>query len=215
MKRPHCGSPTRCRKQLFAQGYGPTIYGWTRALAPQLDVRDLSRLSQLVELAFRLDEAPLRRPDEFIAQVRAQRIEDPTAAMVRVMTVHQAKGLQFDMVVLPELDVQFKGQTPLVVAERPEPLGAISRVCRYAGETVQSLLPAAYRKMFECWPDQSMAEALCVLYVAMTRAVHSLDMIIAPARTNEKTWPKTFAGILRSALHRQAGGPGAIAVRAL
>ena len=45
-----------------------------------------------------------------------------------------------------------------------------------------------------------------MLYVAMTRAVHSLDMIIAPSKPNEKKWPKTYAGLLRSAM---APGQGA------
>ena len=48
-------------------------------------------------------------------------------------------------------------------------------------------------------PIPPIGESLCVLYVAMTRAVHALDMIIAPSKPNERTWPKTFAGVLRGA----------------
>ena len=51
-----------------------------------------------------------------------------------------------------------------------------------------------------------VSESLCVLYVAMTRAVHALHMIIAPAKPNEKCLPKTFAGLLRATL---AAGPPA------
>src|SRR5882724_5867375 len=40
-----------------------------------------------------------------------------------------------------------------------------------------------------------------LLYVAMTRAVHALSMIMAPSRPNERTIPKTFAGIVRTALY--------------
>src|SRR5258708_11990134 len=54
--------------------------------------------------------------------------------------------------------------------------------------------------MFGDWANPWIGQSLCVLYVAMTRAVHSLDMIVGPSKPNEKTWPKTFAGLLRSAL---------------
>src|SRR5690606_20874847 len=44
---------------------------------------------------------------------------------------------------------------------------------------------------------QQVTESLCVLYVAMTRAVHALHMIVAP---HDKDCAKTFAGVLRGAL---------------
>jgi ATP-dependent exoDNAse (exonuclease V) beta subunit len=195
------GVALEVRQRLSSDGYGRTIYGWVKSLAPLCGPRDLNRLLQLVELAYGLDDGRIGRPDEFAAEVCSRRIEDPTAAKVRVMTVHQAKGLQFDFVVLPELDVNLKGrQTPRVVVDRPSPLEPVRRVCRYASDTVQKLLPAEFRRMFAEWPNQFVNESLCVLYVAMTRAVHALDMIIAPSRPNEKTWPKTYAGLLRGAL---------------
>jgi ATP-dependent helicase/nuclease subunit A len=190
----------RIREQLVADGYGRTLDGWVKALAGECGLRDLNRLLQLVTLAYRLDDGRLRRPDDFITEIGSQRVEDPTAAKVRVMTVHQAKGLQFDIVVLPELDVSVKPQTPSVVIERDAPLGPIRRVSRYVNETIQKLLPDDLQPMFAGWSDALIGESLCVLYVAMTRAVHALDMIIAPSAVNEKTWPKTFAGVLRGAL---------------
>ncbi len=171
-----------------------------KVLAPDCDLRDLNRLLQLVTLAYRLDDGRVRRPDDFIAEVESQRVEDPTAAKVRVMTVHQAKGLQFDIVVLPELDVGVKPKPPPVVVDRDGPVGSIRCVSRYANETIQKLLPAELRPMFAEWANPLIGESLCVLYVAMTRAVHALEMIIAPSKVNEKTWPKTFAGVVRGAL---------------
>jgi ATP-dependent helicase/nuclease subunit A len=190
----------RLRDRLAGDGYGQTIYEWVKSLAPACDLRDLNRLLQMVELAYGLDDGQIRRPDDFIAQIESRRVEDPTTAKVRVMTVHQAKGLQFDLVVLPELDGNLKPQTPRVAVDRPSPLEPIRRVCRYAGEAIQKLLPAEFQRMFDEWPNPWIGESLCVLYVAMTRAVHALDMIIAPSRPNEKTWPKTYAGLLRGAL---------------
>jgi ATP-dependent exoDNAse (exonuclease V) beta subunit len=61
------------------------------------------------------------------------------------------------------------------------------------------LLPKPFRDLFARWPELVVNESLCLLYVAMTRAVHALHMIVAPPRENESVWPKTFAGVLRSA----------------
>jgi ATP-dependent exoDNAse (exonuclease V) beta subunit len=104
------------------------------------------------------------------------------------------------VVVLPELDVSLKPQPPQVVIDRDEPGGPVTRVCRYVSREVQELLPPTFQKMFEHWPQQAVNESLCLLYVAMTRAVHALHMIIPPPKENENAFPKTYAGILRSAL---------------
>jgi ATP-dependent exoDNAse (exonuclease V) beta subunit len=54
--------------------------------------------------------------------------------------------------------------------------------------------------MFAAHRHQVVNESLCVLYVAMTRAIHALHLVIAPAKANEKTLPRTFAGLLRGGL---------------
>src|SRR5207253_3068396 len=72
---------------------------------------------------------------------------------------------------------------------------------------VQRLLPENLQRLFERWPVQIVNESLCLLYVAMTRAVYALHMVISP-RPKERTHPKTFAGVLRGAL---APGQAALA----
>ncbi len=57
------------------------------------------------------------------------------------MTIHQSKGLEFDIVVLPQLDVRLSGQPPAVVVGRPQPTQPIDFVCRYANKELQALLP--------------------------------------------------------------------------
>jgi ATP-dependent exoDNAse (exonuclease V) beta subunit len=89
--------------------------------------------------------------------------------------------------------MRFKGQPPTLVVDRPTPLSPIARVCRYTNEQIQTLLPNDFRRMFARWPNQSVAEGLCVLYVAMTRAIHSLDMIVAPAKETERLHRKRSA----------------------
>ncbi len=140
------------------------------------------------------------RPGDFATKVRNTRVEDPRGSAVRVMTVHQAKGLQFDVVVLPELDVRLSGQPPQVVVSRPGPAQPIDRVLRYVSKDVRPLLPGPMRAMFDDHDRRIIEESLCVFYVAMTRAVHALHMIVAPSAENERSLPATLAGVLRAAL---------------
>lgn len=188
------------RQSLLSRGYGGTVDRWARPLAADCDDRDANRLLQLVELAYRYEPEATLRTRDFIALVEGQRVEDPSPADVRVMTIHQAKGLEFDIVVLPQLDKDLKGQPPPVVVGRPSPTSPVDRVCRYAKEELQRLLPPEIQAAFARYQEERIRESLCVLYVAMTRAMHALHLIVAPSKSNEKQLPKQFAGILRAAL---------------
>ncbi|MGI8979518.1 MAG: UvrD-helicase domain-containing protein [Pirellulaceae bacterium] len=190
------------RSELLHDGYGAAIYRWARLLAPHCDDRDLSRLQQLVEMAYDYQPDSALRADAFIRLVQEQRKSDPSSANVRVMTIHQAKGLEFDAVFLPELDSRLLNQPPAFVAGRDSPLSSVNRVIRYAGDDVQRLLPPEWHQLFGEDRDRRLREALCTLYVAMTRPVHALYLIIqAPGEKQEKNLPKTCAGMLRSVLH--------------
>jgi ATP-dependent exoDNAse (exonuclease V) beta subunit len=164
-------------------------------------------LQQLVELAYEYQPTSTLRTSDFIRLVETRKIADPQAADVRVMTIHQAKGLQFDVVFLPELEAKLIGQPDRFVAGRPGPTEPVNVVCRLANENVRQFFSPALQKLFEDDMCREVSESLCVLYVAMTRAVHALHMIIAPAKANEKSMPKTFAGVLRATL--AAGQPAA------
>ncbi len=201
----------RIRQAILVDGYGPTMHRWASQLAEHCNRRELNRLEQLVEMAYAYESNATLRTDDFVAYVEATRVADPIAADVRVMTVHQSKGLQFDVVVLPELSTNLVGHPDPVVIDRPEPAGPVERVCRYASADVRQLLPPAFQQMFDEATNRSVTEALCVLYVAVTRAVHALHMIIPPSSENERSLPCTFAGLLRVTLRdARPAEPGAI-----
>jgi len=188
------------RGRLADDGYGPTVYDWARVLAPVCSPRDMRRLGQLVERAYAHQSEAGLRTAQFVEAVRAQRAPDPSDANVRVMTFHQAKGLEFDIVVLPELDVNLVGQSPVAIADRPRPGEPINLVCSYFSKELIPLLPQKLRRLHERFVQRQVEEALCVLYVALTRPVHALHMLIAPSATNERSIRKSFAGVLRCAL---------------
>ncbi|MBC8351849.1 MAG: UvrD-helicase domain-containing protein [Planctomycetes bacterium] len=188
------------RRSLIDRGYGPTIASWAEILSPKITQRECSRLGQLVELAFTYQRRATNRVDDFVRFVEQQRVADPTSAQVRVMTIHQAKGLEFDIVVLPELEGRLIGQPDSFVVHRKTPVSPANRICRYVNSDMQQLLPKKFQQMFEEATDRTVTESLCVLYVALTRAVHALHMIIAPSKENERVVPLTSAGLLRAAL---------------
>lgn len=198
--RAACRISQRLRRELLDDGYGKTIAAWAERLAASCDQRDLNRLQQLVELACSYQPKSTLRADDFLRLVETKRIADPTTADVRVMTIHQAKGLQFDAVFLPELDGKVVGQPEQFVAGRPGPTDPVSIVCRLTNEHVRQFLSPPLQKLFDDDTRREVTESLCVLYVAMTRAIHALHMIVAPAKSNEKNMPKTFAGVLRATL---------------
>lgn len=188
------------RSDLLHHGYGSMAGRWTRMLQPSCSRRDRSRLEQLVDLACRYDQFATLRTSDFIRFVEGERVADPTTAAVRVMTVHQAKGLQFDIVVLPDLDAKLIGQTETCVVGQPAPTERVDRVCLYRNTSIQRLLPEELQELFREGTRRSVNEALCVLYVALTRAIHALHVIIAPSAANERSLHKTSAGLLRAAL---------------
>ena len=188
------------RATLLHEGYGRTIADWAARLAPACDQRELRRLLQLVELAGTHDDQSTLRPGDFVRLVEQSRIEDVQPAPVQVMTIHQSKGLEFDAVVLPELESQLTGpNTPPVVFERDGETGPITRICRYMNKDVLALAPHL-QPLFDRHTRRAVRESLSLLYVAMTRAIHALYMIIDPPAENERSIPKKLSGVLRSAL---------------
>lgn len=188
------------RRDLLLHGYGPVIAKWVAALARHCDARNLVRLNHLERLAFHQSDADPVRPGEFAEFIRTQQVEDPSSSLVRVMTIHKAKGLEFDVVVLPDLDRNLVVSRSLMVAGRSAPAEPFNVVCSYASEAVRGFFPDDIRNVFSRYQNALASEALCNLYVAITRPRHALHVILAPSKDNEKSLPKTYAGVLRAAL---------------
>jgi len=183
------------RRQLQSRGYGRVVSDWAAALAPDCNAREQDRLRQLTALADDYEPIATLRPSDFARYVEARKVEDPRTARIRVMTVHKAKGLEFDVVLLPQLDEKLI-KPPTFVAYREQGAEAAVRICRYRNKSIQRLLPPEIRDAFRQTADRAIREALCVFYVALTRAAQALYMFV-PSAANPT---QTFAGILRQSL---------------
>ena len=200
------------RRELQQRGLRDVLADWLRSLHDRLTARDRRRFRQLLTLAEAYQEQYLTRAADFERFVRATHVEDPASRPVRVMTIHASKGLEFDAVVLPDLQAKFFANRPsLLTLEPPEPQAPPERVSLYISEKWRSLHPD-FEAMHVQYRRERVREELCNLYVALTRARQAVYMVVAPDAVSDKTGepaaPPTccFAGVLRGAL-----APGEVA----
>lgn len=186
-------------RQLVArQGLGRTIESLADKFANELSWWDQHRLKQLVRSAYEFQASSASgRLSEFEESVVNQRISLPTESQVKVMTVHKSKGLEFDAVFLPDLDIDFAGNPPLLVVRGEDPCSQPDGVLRYMNENLQQMLPQSWQRAFAQTKERDVVESLCLLYVAMTRARQALYMTTHPTSGGKK---QNFESMLQSVL---------------
>ncbi|MFM7059053.1 MAG: UvrD-helicase domain-containing protein [Planctomycetota bacterium] len=192
------------RRKLLEDGYGNTLEEWARVIDADCSARDRLRLSQVVAEGWSFEELGALDPSDFVRLLEQSRFQRSEPAAVRVMTVHQSKGLEFDIVVLPQLDAKlFKH--PQAAWTGPSPAAAPDRVCIWVSKELRSVLPQNLQEAFADTTARMVTESLCLFYVALTRARHALLLLTPPI--TQKTLPGTFAGLLMATLtdKQQAG----------
>lgn len=191
---------TTIRRQLLDSGYGPTLERLSRAVASQCSERDRLRLRQVSAEGWRYDGAPSLNAADFVELLQTSRFSSSGTAPVRVMTIHQSKGLEFDVVVAPELNGSLM-MVPAAAAGGPNRAASPEDVCVWVDKHVRHLLPPRVRTAFEQTIADGVRGSLCLLYVTLTRAIHALHLLI-PADT--RTTRRTLAGILTAALSQDS-----------
>ncbi len=175
-----------------AQGYA----GFCARIAARLDLAaapyERNRLELLTALAAEFDRQPGPTALRFCAFVQAQEVPaNQTGSHIQILTMHKAKGLEFDVVILPALGGRGIGagaQNPLLVHEQdiPAPLPPVEWILAApAAKIVAAEPPLAAQQAAD--RRRKALEELRLLYVAMTRAKRALHILTTAPAPHSKT----------------------------
>jgi len=167
---------------LTAEFLGERKLANLRKLLAQARSFDRSGIFTLTEFIAQLSESVANQPDEALAATYAE-----GANVVRLMTIHQSKGLEFPIVVVPDLERR-KQPDRESIAFHPD-LGPMVKP-PYGDDLPTGL--DLYRLMEQ---EQSEAESKRLLYVAVTRAADYLILSsgVKDAAIGREEW-RTFIG---------------------
>jgi ATP-dependent helicase/nuclease subunit A len=199
--------PETLLQSLQARGFANTLREWGCELGT-LDPFSQRRLSELLAGAECFDAQGTCDPDRFIDHIEAYQTRSNAAAgSVRVMTIHQSKGLGFDLVIVPFATRPSGFERPKIPQLLATDNWIFNPPCTQALEAAGGT-PLQAREAARA--DANFAQ-LCVLYVAMTRAQKAMYLIV-PKKTKD---PKTIseADLLRERLQPNLGsgeGPGGL-----
>jgi ATP-dependent helicase/nuclease subunit A len=162
-----------------------------------------ARVEELLVAASKFDAAWQGRAglDEFISFAREFEFSEyPAGKTIRVLTIHAAKGLDFDMVVLPEVDGRpFSARRDHVMHLHHGTDGAVQWGLELPPGKICALDPVLSEAC-----DQETAEecyeGLCLSYVAVTRAKRALYVLAR--RLREGSSSKDFNRLLHETLGR-------------
>jgi len=187
-----CAEPdvlaVRLLGEIHAEGFERTVEAWVRKLEPALEADDAfsrERGRQLADAARLFDETGSRDVAEFVQFVERHTVRDAdSAAVVRVMTVHKAKGLGFDLVVLPDLEGTRLAARRRGLAVQRAPDRTVEWVFDLPSEIfyAQDEVLAGHVAAAEA---DACYEELAVLYVAMTRAKRAMYIITEAVGTSQ------------------------------
>lgn len=189
----------RCR--FMDDGYGQTLQTLSESIREDCTARDRLRLQQIVAQGWQFDQTGSLNPCDFVRLLENSKFQKSEPAPVRVMTIHQSKGLEFDVVVLPDLDTPiFKA--PEAAFTGPGAGEVPDRVCVWGNRALWPMLPDELQEAFRDTVRRQIADNMSVFYVAVTRAIHSLHMLVKPM--SSKHPPKTYAGLLLASLTNES-----------
>lgn len=185
-------------------GYAATCRDWIATTPLNGESFLADRALAFVEAAAEFDAR--RGPDDGLAQFLAfiegrsiQRAE--CSGTVRVMTIHQAKGLTFDMAILTHVDKLLTDRlaNSLVLGGGRPPSWGLLMPSRGLSDLDDTLRDARMSAL----ADEAYG-AVCAAYVAMTRPRHAL-YIVTPA-LGKTSVAKTFGRLLSLTLPNQSNG---------
>ena len=165
-----------------------------------LGERKLANLRKVVSDARDFDRTGLFALSDFIAQLSefvARQPKEPLAAthsensnVVRLMTIHQSKGLEFPIVIVPDLDRPTKNQSGGVVFD-----ARLGPLVKLRDDNAESTAISGYDLWQVVEKTEELNELYRLLYVATTRAADYLMLSsgIGERNASRKPWMDLLA----------------------
>ncbi|MCH2063024.1 MAG: UvrD-helicase domain-containing protein [Roseibacillus sp.] len=184
-------------ESLHHRGYEHTLKDWIKRFENAgiaLDAFAAHRITELTLAARIFDQAGNGSPDQFLRFAENYTVRGvTTSAAVQVMTIHKAKGLTFDTVLLPSLD----GDS-LTVPRRDSGHIAVhhdrdTRDTEWVFDIPRRIISDTDPVLHSYWQEQEAEaayEQLCKFYVGLTRARHANYLIAPglPARSTKRNF---------------------------
>jgi len=160
------------RRALMDRGLAEVLREWIReeSFLTSCNAYDRLRCEQLLEVAREYSQRGPARFSQFVAHIRNRRVERRGGSSVRLMSIHASKGLEFEAVILMDIDARMGSSGEPEIAEYQGTWQVVPNKEESAPLGLEELLEAEARRDF--------AEELCVLYVGMTRARSFLDIVL-------------------------------------
>jgi len=167
-------------------------------------------LQDLIDAAGEFDRSGGSGCNDFLRFIDGYQFHELAAEnAVRVMTIHQSKGLGFDIVILPDLQsdsIAKVGKPALLVARdagTDRPLWTL----KTPPGTIAGSDPALAEQL-QRYDEIACFDELCLLYVALTRARQAMYMVTGfPGKSSEMMSPAALLKTRLAGDPRPTGGP--------
>lgn len=182
------------RGELFRNGLYAMARRFVDAYAPEVTAKE----RRFMEIMLRMADGFTGKPADFIANMeKSGESGNALKSTIQIMTIHKSKGMEFDIVFLPDLENHRSSRSALAPEfehTAPDEIGyaadlPVPRWATYMPPSAISCNIPPFREYEEKQAVDDAFEKICNLYVAMTRAKHALYMLLSCGKSSTSLAP--------------------------